>query len=627
MRALTFVAIAAIAGAAVRYRVRLERTRKALATAREALAEHEIFKAIVVKGTAGVGVFAGPDGARSLVYANAVLIQQLNYRGDPLGKTTLELVGPELTRGLVAKLRGELSGGNRNGIDIFPWASDDGERWFEIDAYLVDGRDGASYLVAVTTDVTAIRDAEIASSRASLAEETNLALEREIVERKTAEQRLAHAAYHDALTGLPNRLLFSERLDLVLRRVGRIADRSVAVLFVDLDGFKLVNDRFGHTFADLLLVAVARRFETALRADDTIARLGGDEFVVLLENVTPEAALQIANVLLDEISKPFDLGDEQVLMSASIGVALGSGEDATADELVRDADIAMYRAKTLGKRRCELFVSEMGLRTQRRTHLGLDLRHALARGEFEVYYQPIVSLARAGALSGFEALVRWQHPTLGLVGPTDFIALAEETGAIVELGAWVLRTACDQAERWRAHTPGGSHLAINVNVSAYQLVTPGFQDIVAAVLRETGLPPSALHLEITESAVVHEPIRVASELLSLRETGVSIAMDDFGTGYASLAYLKAFPIDSLKIDRSFISERGASIGDPEIVRSLIVLANRLGLAVVAEGVETPEQEAQLRELGCSKAQGYLFARPLTTADATRFIERGSPVAV
>ncbi|GAC1305222.1 MAG: hypothetical protein NVSMB21_06620 [Vulcanimicrobiaceae bacterium] len=583
----------------------------------------DIFRAIVEKGTAGVGVFLGPDGERTLAYANAVLVEQLGYSGDPLGRTALELVGPELTRGLFAKLRAEIGDGECNGLELFSWMSRDGRRWFEIDAYLIEAGDVCA-LVAVTTDVTAIRDTEIASARARFAEEANEALGREIAERRSVESRLEHARYHDALTGVPNRMLLLERLDSVLRRTSRAAERSVAVVCIDLDAFKLINDRFGHTFGDLLLVTIARRIENALRAEDIVARVGGDQFVVLLNNVSPDAARSLANVVLQDVAKPIDLWERHVVITASLGIAMSDGLS-TAQDLLRDADVAMSLAKARGKRRVELFVQEMRLSTQRRTHLGVDLPHALDRREFEVYYQPIVALP-SGALDGFEALVRWRHPTLGLVSPLDFIALAEETGAIVDLGAWVLQTACERLARWRRELPGAAHLSISVNVSAHQLLVPGFPFLTARVLRETGLETSALHLEVTESAIVREPERVASELATLRASGVHVAMDDFGTGYASLANLKAFPFDSIKIDRSFVSEAGDSIGDPEIVRSLIVLAKGLALEVVAEGVETAKQFAQLRLLGCDRAQGYLFARPLAADDATRYIEEHSRVA-
>ncbi|GAC1528694.1 MAG: hypothetical protein NVS2B8_15980 [Vulcanimicrobiaceae bacterium] len=599
-------------------------TATAVAATHESLATSDIFEAIVQKGTAGIGVFAGADGDRTLTFANPVLIEQLNYPGDPLGKTTLELVGAEMTRGLVARLRGDLNDGEKNSLGMFPWTTKDGEeRWFEIDAYMVAAGNGSQCLIAVTTDVTLLRRIEFEAARANLAEEMNHALEREIADRTRAEQRLAHAAYHDALTGLPNRLLFAERVELALHRTARHPGRSPAVLFIDLDGFQFVNDTFGNTVADLLLIAIARRFESSLRADDTIARIGGDEFVILLESVSQATATMLAQSLLDELVKPFQLAGRDVVISASIGIAISSGDRTSVDALVRDADIAMYRAKMLGKRRYELFVDEMRVRNDQRTRFGLDLQNALGRNEFTLNYQPIVSLA-TGELESFEALVRWQHPTLGLVPPMDFIAVAEETGSIVDLGAWVLRTACAQLATWRREHVGRSRLSMSVNVSANQLLTPGFALVVARTLEDVGLEPSALILEITETAMVHEPLRVAQELAELRALGVSISMDDFGTGYSSLTYLKAFPVDSLKIDKSFISDRGVSIGDPEIVRSLIVLAQSLGLAVVAEGVETSEQEAQLRELGCTKAQGYYFARPLTAVDATTFIS-GSPL--
>jgi len=589
--------------------------------AQAALSAREIFESIVVTGNAGIGVFSSGDD-RTLAYANPMFTWQLAHP-QPIGQSARALAeaGPEL----IGRVCEQLAGKDPGAAPICAsWMSGDEQRWVEIDTFQIAPRTGAPCIVAVTTDVTALRAAEIEAARARLVEEINHSLEREIADRKAAEHKLEHAAYHDALTGLPNRMLLYERLDLALRRSGRVPERGPAVLFIDLDGFKIVNDSFGHTVADLLLVSVARRFEATLRADDTIARIGGDEFLVLLENVTESAAVTLANALLEELRKPFELADRKVTISASIGIAAAADLDADADSLVHDADVAMYRAKTTGKGRCDVFADEMRVRSDRRTRFGIDLKYALDRGEFTVHYQPIVSLV-TGSLEGFEALVRWQHPALGLVAPDDFIAIAEETGDIVGLGAWVLSTACTQLAAWRRDLPTAGALTISVNVSANQLLSSGFVETVHGVLAEARLPASALHLEITETAVVHEPLRVAQELVELRRTGVSISMDDFGTGYSSLAYLKAFTVDSLKIDKSFVSDRGDAIGDPEIVRSLIVLAQSLGLNVVAEGVETPQQEAQLRELGCTKAQGYLFARPLTSVAATAFIS-GVPLA-
>jgi len=587
-----------------------------------ALSAREIFESIVVTGNAGIGVFSGDD-ARTLAYANPTFTLQLAHP-EPIGQTARALAeaGPELICRVCEELEGRAPGA---APICASWTSGDDERWVEIDAFPIVARTGTPYVVAVTNDVTTLRAAEIEVARARIVEEINHSLEREIADRKAAERKLEHAAYHDVLTGLPNRMLLYERLELALRRSGRLPERGPAVLFIDLDGFKMVNDNFGHTVADLLLVSVARRFEASLRADDTIARIGGDEFLVLLENVSESAAVALANVLIDELRKPFELAERKVSISASIGIAVGTDVYTDADMLVRDADVAMYRAKTTGKGRCDIFVDEMRVRSDRRTRFGIDLKHALDRDEFTVHYQPIVSLV-TGGLEGFEALVRWQHPALGLVAPGDFIAVAEETGDIVGLGAWVLFTACSQLAAWRRELPKAGRLTISVNVSANQLLTSGFARTVHEVLAETRLPASALHLEITETAVVHEPLRVAHELVELRRAGISISMDDFGTGYSSLTYLKAFTVDSLKIDKSFVSDRGNAIGDPEIVRSLIVLAQSLGLGVVAEGVETPEQEAQLRELGCTKAQGYLFARPLTSVAATAFIS-GVPLAL
>jgi diguanylate cyclase (GGDEF)-like protein/PAS domain S-box-containing protein len=437
----------------------------------------------------------------------------------------------------------------------------------------------------------------------------------DITDRKRAEDRLLHDAFHDALTGLPNRALFVDHLKLGVQRARRREDMLFAVLFLDLDRFKVINDSLGHMVGDQLLVGIARRLETCLRPGDTIARLGGDEFTVLLEDIADEEeVIEVAQRLQKELTQPFNLGGHEVFTSASIGIALSTTGFEKPEDLLRDADTAMYRAKSLGKARHELFDRGMHTRALSQLQLETDLRRAIDRQEFIIHYQPIVSLENF-RLAGFEALVRWQHPERGLIPPTDFIRIAEETGLIVPLGHWVLREACYQMREWQKIIPADPPLSISVNLSSKQFMQPDLIGQVKAVLDESKIDPRSLKLEITES-VVMENIEAATEMLKqLRDLGVELSIDDFGTGYSSLSYLHRFPISTLKIDRSFVSSMADNNENTEIVRTIVMLARNLGMKVVAEGVETKEQLAQLRALECDYGQGYFFSRP-TDVDAT-----------
>jgi diguanylate cyclase (GGDEF)-like protein/PAS domain S-box-containing protein len=430
---------------------------------------------------------------------------------------------------------------------------------------------------------------------------------RDVTERKSAELQLAHQAMHDALTGLPNRTLFLDRLAHALRRRRRGGTGVLAVLFFDVDRFKVVNDSLGHAVGDRLLVDVAARVDAALRPADTVARFGGDEFTVLCEDIAGELeAVAIAQRLVDLFDEPFDIDGREVFLSTSVGIALASGS-ATGrstdrpDDLIRDADAAMYRAKELGKARYELFDTAMRTQALHRLELENALRRAVERDELRLHLQPEIAV-ESGAIVGFEALVRWEHPERGLLGPGDFVSLAEETGLIGAVGAWVLRQACALAASWA--TPG---LLISVNVSARQLAGGDFTDLVATVLAETGLPADMLCLELTESAVVEHGAMATLE--GLKRLGVRLAIDDFGTGWSSLGHLRRFPIDIVKLDRSFVSGLGREPQDASVAAAIISLAHALGLSTVAEGIETGEQLAVLAALGCDLGQGYLFARP------------------
>ena len=424
----------------------------------------------------------------------------------------------------------------------------------------------------------------------------------------------------DPLTGLPNRLLFIDRVGRLVKHMKRRKDHLFAVLFLDLDGFKMINDSMGHLIGDQLLLGVANRLEKCLRSTDTVARLGeaftvarlgGDEFTVLLDDIKdPGDAKRAADRMMKALASPFMLGGKEVFTSVSIGIALSTSAYEQPEEMLRDADTAMYRAKALGKARYEVFDADMRASVMARLQLETDLHRALEREELRNFYQPIVALA-SGEIAGFEALLRWQHPTRGLLGPIEFIPVAEETGLIRELGWWNLRKACQQISEWRAGSIAHRHLSISVNLSAKQFLQPKLVEDIRNLLQELALPPEALKLEITESTVMADPSAAIEMLQQIKSLGIRLAIDDFGTGYSSLSYLHRFPLDTLKIDRSFISGLGDDGEGMEIARTILPMANNLRLDVVAEGVETLQQVALLKKLQCKYGQGYYFSKPLS----------------
>jgi diguanylate cyclase (GGDEF)-like protein/PAS domain S-box-containing protein len=445
---------------------------------------------------------------------------------------------------------------------------------------------------------------------------------RDVTARKGLEEELRRQAFHDSLTGLANRALFADRLEHALARTHRFG-QSIAVLFIDLDDFKTVNDSLGHGEGDHLLIAVAERLVGAVRAGDTIARMGGDEFAVLIEDpVEAEAPLAVAQRLLAALEAPFERDAKELFVHASVGVATSTSRSQTADELLRDADVSMYMAKSNGKNRVELFVPSMHEAALARFALKADLERAVERGEFALVYQPIMHLA-TGEVAGVEALLRWHHPRRGLVGPTEFIPVAEETGLIIRLGRWVLEQACSQARAWDEET--STPLSMSVNVSARQVQAPGFVDEVAQVLATTGLAPARLTLELTESVLMQDVEQTASTLDALKGLGVRLAIDDFGTGYSSLTYLDRFPIDELKIDRSFVATMTTGPDQSALVRSILRLGETLHLDTVAEGIEQADQLAELKTLGAGLGQGYYFAEPLTPDALSAFLAGGRPI--
>ncbi len=450
----------------------------------------------------------------------------------------------------------------------------------------------------------------------------------DVTERKALEEQLRHQALHDPLSGLPNRALFMDRLEHALARANRRGSK-VAVVFTDLDNFKVINDSLGHKMGDQLLVAVAERLKDCVRSDDTAARLGGDEFTILVEDVTGVGeAVQVAERIAEILQPPFALEDQEVFATVSIGIALNSTAQEQPADLLRHADLAMYRAKHRGKARYEVFESSMDAKAVERLTLETGLRKALVRQQFRVYYQPIVALDN-DKVAGVEALVRWEHPQRGLLLPKEFLPVAEETGLIVRIGQWVLREAGKQARIWQERYPSTPPLTVSVNLSPKQFFHP---ELVAEVLGESEIDPASLQLEITEGAMTTNGTYSADHTLrNLKRIGVQLAIDDFGLGYSSLSYIKRFPVDLLKIDRSFIAGLGqytdGASKDTEIVSAMIDLTHALGLKAVAEGVETSEQLTQLRNMKCDLAQGNYFSEPLPSEAlavilAEEFTDRG-----
>jgi len=433
-----------------------------------------------------------------------------------------------------------------------------------------------------------------------------VAAHQDITEAIRAEDRIRYMAAHDALTGLPNRLRLRERMEEALAWVSR--GERLAVLCLDLDHFKAVNDTLGHPIGDLLLQGVTTRIRDCLRDTDTIARLGGDEFVVLQAGIEePENAGALAQRLIAAISEPYTLDGHQVVVGCSIGIAFSPTDGEDADVLLKNADLALYRAKADGRGTCRFFESTMDARLQERRRLELDLRRALISEEFELYFQPLVD-TQSEAITGFEALLRWNHPTRGLVAPGEFVPLAEDIGLIVPLGEWVIRNACQEAAQWPPT------VKVAVNLSPAQFKSPTLLHTVVSALGQSGLSPRRIELEITESVLRGDNAATLATLHQLRDLGIRIAMDDFGTGYSSLSYLRSFPFDKIKIDKAFVHDLADTVERTAIIKAVAGLGAALGMATTAEGVETAEQFRQVRDQGCTEVQGYFFSRPVPAAD-------------
>ena len=441
-----------------------------------------------------------------------------------------------------------------------------------------------------------------------------VATHEDITEQRASEVKIEYMAHHDALTGLANRVLLNQRLEQALAPAHR--KEMLAVHHLDLDQFKAVNDTFGHPVGDRLLNLVAERLHAVVGETDTIARMGGDEFVIVQAQIAEAAdATALAERIVHRVSQPYDIDGQQAVIGVSIGIAVGPGDGISADMLLRNADLALYRAKGDGRGTFRFFEPAMDMQMQARRTMEQDLRRALSGGEFELHYQPVVNLAQ-DEISGFEALIRWNHPTQGMVSPASFIPLAEEIGFIVPIGEWVIRQACATAARW----PG--NLKVAVNISAVQFRNPGLSEVIVNALAASGLDPARLEIEITESVLLQNREATLAVLHQLRALGVRIALDDFGTGYSSLTYLQCFPFDKIKIDRSFVKDITENSGSLNIVRAVAALARGMGMAATAEGVETREQLDSITSEGCTEMQGFLFSRPLPALEIERLFLSG-----
>jgi len=544
-------------------------------------AEEQLFRSIFDQA-AGMALVA-PDG--QWLRVNRSLCAALGYSSEELlEKSFVDLAHPDDAGGTLIQIEKLLAG--------------------RIASYQTEQRltHKLGHFVWMLLNICAIRDRK--------GHPLHLVLQfQDITDRKTEEERLVHDVFHDALTGLPNRALFMDRLKLATERARRRKDQVFAVLFLDLDGFKAINDSMGHMMGDQLLIQISRRLKNCLRTTDTSARLGGDEFTILLEDLTDEReSLRVVERLQKELAQPFKLGAREIQITASIGITWSNAKYERAEEILRDADVAMYRAKSAGKDCYQLFESEQYAPQREAVNLGSDLEAAVERNELSLHYQPIVSL-ETGKLHAFEALVRWRHPQRGLILPNDFIPLAEENGSILKIGTWAIREACLQLKRWQEKFPSHSSLAVTVNLSSKEFMQANLIDHVIEILQDTGVAPRCLKIEITES-VVMENIGTATVVLQqLRALGIELVIDDFGTGYSSLSYLHRLPISSLKIDKSFVKDMVEKREHAEIVKTIVNLARSLEIRVVAEGVETLEQLVALRRLKCDAAQGFLFSKP------------------
>jgi PAS domain S-box-containing protein len=580
---------------------------------RRQLAERDQLFSLISENAADMIALVDRDGRR--LYNSPSYLKVLGYSAEELKATSsIEQVHPDdRRRVLQAAERARLTG------------------QCERVEYRVLHKNGSWRTLESTASAT--RDAKGQTDKLVI-------VNRDITERKRAEEKLAHNAFHDGLTNLPNRALFLDRLQHALMLSKRHLNYKFAVLLIDVDEFKIINDSLGHSAGDELLIQVGRRLKESVRRadtvsrprlseiperpanDDTLARLGGDEFTILLDDIRdPIEAVRVAERVQAELASPFLLNDQEIVISASIGIAASSGPYTGADELLRDADIAMYRAKRAGKARCEVSDPAMHASAVKRLSLETDLRRALDQGEFRVYYQPIVSL-QTGKIVGFEALTRWQRPE-GVLSPIEFITVAEETGLIVQMNRQLLREACLQLRAWQTEFPSTVPLTLSVNITSREFAMPDLTSEIRKSIDLTGVEPSCLHFEIIETIAMGDAEKSGHVLAQLKALGVRLSIDDFGTGYSSLSRLRRIPVDTLKIDRAFISNMDRDRENREIVRAIVLLAHNLGLKVVAEGTETEEHVNLLKEFNCEMAQGYLYSRPIDAESMSKLLARNA----
>ncbi len=562
-----------------------------LGAARALEDSEQTFRALIENASDTITIL---DATGRIVYESPSLERVLGYLPEDLvGQNVFEYVHPEDRAGAVGELGRLLEGGDYTVRVELRFLHGNGSwRWMEVIARNLLATPGIEGVVVNARDIT---------------------------ERRAAEEQLVHDAFHDRLTGLPNRALLLDRVQKLVRGAERANDRPFSILFLDLDRFKVVNDSLGHMVGDQLLVAVAQRLQRCLRPGDTVARLGGDEFTMLLEGADTEIATRVADRIRTELHESFILGKHEIYATVSIGIACSSTGYGSAIEMLRDADLAMYRAKDTGRARYELFDATMRDEAVERLSLETDLRNAIERHEFEVHYQPIVALDTE-ELVGFEALLRWAHPERGRVLPGEFLPLADDTGLIVPIGWWVLSRVCRTLADWSAD-PALSPVPVQVNVAAQQLGRDELVRRVRGALEAFGCTPELLHLELTEGTMMEKAESTVQTLEALKAIGVGLSIDDFGTGYSSLSYLHRFPTDSVKIDRSFVSRIGREGEDAGIVRTIIDLAHDLGMRTVAEGIETTQQAETLRTLGCEAGQGFLYSHPVAEEEARRLLTR------
>jgi len=602
------IAVAAMKSGAADYVMKDDLTRLAPAVRREVAeagerrarrlaeanlsANEELLNSIVNTAADGIIVI---DPAGTIEFGNAAMEKLFGWK-------PLELIGRNVARLLLGR--------SREGQDmLFQGADAAGGKSAtgHVRELKAQRKDGSVFPIELTVSETCVNGGK-----------RSTCILRDVTERKRAEERIRYLAHYDDLTGLPNRVLFAQLLEQALSEA-KYAKKEVAVLFIDLDRFKLINDTLSHTSGDTVLCQVAKRLVGALARRDTVARFGGDEFVVLMRDCgIPNDVTSTAQVLLTALAAPFVLENQEYHLTASIGISTFPGDGQDAQTVLKNADSAMYRAKEQGKNNYQFYSSQMNVRSFERLVLERFLRHALDQDEFQLHYQPKIDLT-TGRVTGMEALLRWMHPGMGMISPAKFIPLAEETGLIVPIGEWVLREACAQARRWQDE--GLPPLRVAVNLSARQFAHDGLHAAIVGALEESGLSPNLLELEITESMTMESPEHATAWLQKIKALGITVAIDDFGTGYSSLGYLKRFPIDSVKIDRSFIKDIPGDTDDVAITQAIIAMGHSLRLKVIAEGVESAEQAEFLRRHGCDEAQGFFFGKPLPAGEFVQLLAR------